>query len=29
LKSARRNELLTVIRSVHAGNRCVPADIAL
>jgi len=28
LKSARRNELLTVIRSVHAGNRCVPADIA-
>ena len=28
LKSARRNELLTVIRSVHAGNRCVPADMA-
>jgi len=28
LKSAPRNELLTVIRSVHAGNRCVPADIA-
>src|ERR1700678_3103350 len=28
LKSAPRKELLTVIRSVHAGNRCVPADIA-
>jgi len=28
LKSAPRNELLTVIRSVHAGNRCVPAEIA-
>ena len=28
LKSAPRNELLTVIRSVHAGNRCVPADMA-
>jgi DNA-binding NarL/FixJ family response regulator len=28
LKSAPRNELLTAIRSVHAGNRCVPTDIA-
>jgi DNA-binding NarL/FixJ family response regulator len=28
LKSAPRNELLAVIRSVHAGNRCVPSDIA-
>jgi DNA-binding NarL/FixJ family response regulator len=28
LKSAPRNELLAVIRSVHAGNRCVPADLA-
>lgn len=28
LKSTPRNELLTVIRSVHAGNRCVPADMA-
>jgi DNA-binding NarL/FixJ family response regulator len=28
LKSAPRNQLLAVIRSVHAGNRCVPADVA-
>jgi len=28
LKSAPRNQLLTVIRSVHAGNRCVPTDMA-
>ena len=28
LKSAPRNELLAVIRSVHAGNRCVPSDMA-
>lgn len=28
LKSAPRNELLNVIRSVHAGNRCMPAEIA-
>jgi DNA-binding NarL/FixJ family response regulator len=29
LKSAPRDELLMVIRSVHAGNRHVPADVAV
>ena len=28
LKSAPKDELLSVIRSVHAGNRHVPADVA-
>jgi DNA-binding NarL/FixJ family response regulator len=28
LKSSLQEELLTVIRSVHAGKRCVPADVA-
>ena len=28
LKSSPQEELLTVIRSVHAGGRCVPADVA-
>jgi len=28
LKSSPQEELLTVIRSVHAGKRCVPAEVA-